>query len=260
MIGTTQKYGDFEVGHVSAIVAPFLVPRLQTSAFLEAGNTGVINSVLIRNKNQYRLFFADGYAMTLSLLVDGEEPQFTIQRYFKADGTTPVTWDVIQAFTESTGRDRIFGATADGTGNVFELERSNTFNSGVIPAYAILVPDHITDQSGLTAWSNKDFRDLHVYGRAQDYATFTVSRSGNYDAPNTVAANLISQIFGSSTATPTGNTTPFLSNSVLQITGRAVNIRVDSGTGSDPSATTAQFPHVIQAVEYDVTPLQPQIT
>lgn len=201
---------------------------------------------------------ADGDVMTLSLLVDGEEPQFTRQKYFKSDGTTAVTWDVIQAFTESTGRDRIFGATADGTGNVFELERSNTFNGGAIPAYAILVPDHILDQTGITGWSNKNFPDLHVYGRAQDYATFKVSRSGDYDALNTQALNLIPQIFGASTVAPTGNTAPFMSNSELKINGRALNIRIDSGSGTDPSATTPQFPHVIQAVEYDVKPLNPK--
>lgn len=187
--------------------------------------------------------------------MDGEAPQFTIQKY--TNSTAALTWDVVQAFTESSGRDRIFGATADSTGYVYELERSNTFNGGVIPAYIVLVPDHILDQSGMTAWSNKLFVDLHVYGQAQDYATFTAARSGNYDPLNTTAANLIPQTFGSSTATPTGTISPYFSNSILQIEGRAVNIRIDSGSGTDPSATTPQFPHTIQAVEYDVKPLQP---
>src|SRR5262249_12977760 len=81
MIGATQKYGDFEVGHISSVVAPFLIPRLQLSAFFESANIGFANSVLIRNKNMARYFFADGKAMSLTFLVDGENPQFTIQYY-----------------------------------------------------------------------------------------------------------------------------------------------------------------------------------
>lgn len=93
MLGQSQKYGDFEVGHISGDVSPWLIPRLQLSSFFESANIGVINSTLIRNKNQYRLYFADGYVLTLTYLVDGEPPQFTIQKYF--NGANALTWDVI---------------------------------------------------------------------------------------------------------------------------------------------------------------------
>ena len=257
-LGQSQKYGDFEVGHVSAPVTPFLVPRLQLSSFFESANIGVINSTLVRNKNQLRLFFADGYALTLTYLVDGENPQFTIQKYF--NGANALTWDVVEAFTETTGRDRIFGATADGTGNVYELERSNTFNGNPIPAYCVLVPDHVPDSTGLTPWMNKGYSDLHIYGSGQDYATFLMSRSGNYDALNTQSNNQVTETFGLSTNVPTGNQAPFMSNSILQVEGRALNLRFDSGTGADPGATVPQFPHTIQAVEYDVIARQPKRT
>jgi hypothetical protein len=140
MIGATQKYGDFEVGHVSSEVSPFLLPRLQLSSLLESGAIGFLNSVLIRSKNMERKFFADGYCMSMTFLVDGENPQFSIQQYLKSDGVTPAPWSVVQAFTESSGRDRIFGAIADGTGFVYELKRGNTFDGLAIPRHQHLRP------------------------------------------------------------------------------------------------------------------------
>jgi hypothetical protein len=38
--------------------------------------------------------------------------------------------------------------------------------------------------------------------------------------------------------------------------GTALNLRFDSGTNGDPSASVPQFPHLIQAVSYNVNPLQ----
>lgn len=254
MIGATQKYGDFEVGHVSAEVAPFLIPRLQLSAFFESANTGFINSVLIRNKNMARYFFADGKAMSLTFLVDGENPQFTIQQYFKNDLTTPAPWNVAEAFTESSGRDRIFGAIADGTGFVYELERGNTFDGAEIPAYAVLVPD-----TGQAAYQNKQIGAVNLFGQAQDFATFQVSRSADYaTAQQATGGNIITETFGSLTAIPTGNTTPFRAygTSALQLEGTAITMRFDHGTNGDQSASLPQFSHTIQAFGYNVSSLQ----
>lgn len=264
MIGATQKYGDFEIGHISAPIAPFLIPRLQLSSAFNSGNIGVINSVLVRNKNQYRLFFADGKAVTLTFLADGEPPQFTIQYYttdIQVGGVyETLTWDVIEAFTESKGRDHIYGATNDGTGQVYEVDIGNSFNAAPIVSYAILVPDHVNNGGQTSAWGNKYYRDMHVYGQAQNYATFTITRSKDYDLVDSTK-NKIPQIFGGLTVTPTGLLKPFFSNQILQLEGRAINIRVDANSNQIISATTvSQFPHVLQAIEYDVESLQPKVT
>jgi hypothetical protein len=256
MIGQTQKYGDFEVGHISAPVAPWLIPRIQLPNQYEGNLISIINSTLIRNKNQYRLFFADGYAMTLSFVVDGENPQFTIQKY--SDGSNVMTWDVIQAFTQSTGADRIFGATSNVpslAGYVFEIDKGNSFDGGAIPAYVTLMPD--VEQ---TPYMKKQLSSFAVYGQAQDYATFQVSRAADYNVPAQASGNnVISETFGNASANITGTTQPFVSfgTAPLNIEGTAFGIRFDSGTGTDPGATTPQFPHTIQALSYDVSPLNP---
>ena len=253
-IGATQKYGDFELGHYSSDIAPFIIPRVQLSSFFEGPNTGIINSVLIRNKNMVRYFFADGTALSMTFLADNENPQFTIQNYVTGLGRMnmlpsgqPLTWDVVQAFTESLGRDRIFGATADGTGWVYELERANSFNGAAITAFATLVPD-----TAQTPYLNKEFKGINIFGQAQDYATFTLSRSADYvTVTQATADNVINGIFGSPTATPTGNIAAFLTyaTSGLMIEGTAINLRFDSSSNE-------QFPHVIQAVSYTIDQAQ----
>lgn len=233
-IGATQKYGDFEIGHISSPVTPFLSPRLQLSSQFEGGNIGSINSILARNKSQYRLFFADGMALTTTFLVDGEPPQFTIQKYFASDSTTPLTWDVLLACAESTGRDHIYGATADGTGWVYELDRGNSFNGGAIPAYVTVAGNDLQ-----APYDRKMFYDVGVHGVAQDYATFTMSRSADYTVPTNAVA--LPMTYGSLTAVPTGEVSTFVSFNAIQMEGRSINLRFDSSSNN-------QFPHTLQSI------------
>ena len=215
-------------------MAPFLVNRLQLSSQFEGGGIGAINSILVRNKNQYRIFFADGMVLTVTFLVDGDPPQFTTQRYFFADGVTALTWDVIIAGTESTGRDHIYGATADGTGNVYELERGLSFNGGVIPAFVLIAGNDLQ-----APYDRKMFYDVGIHGVAQDYATFNMSRSPDYVVPTTSVP--IPMVFGSASAVPNGEILAYVSFNTLQMEGRAINLRFDSSLNN-------QFPHAIQSV------------
>lgn len=110
-VSTTNAYGDFQLYHLSSKVASFLTPRLQNSAFIESGSGGVINSVLARAKNQYRLFFNDGYYLTATLIdPQNPVPQYTIGKYTLSGN--PITWDAIIAVTDDNGRDRIFASSA----------------------------------------------------------------------------------------------------------------------------------------------------
>ena len=245
MLGTTQKYGDFEVGHISSIISPWIIPRVQLSSFFEGPSNGINNSVLIRNKNQYRAFFDDGYALSMTFLFDGENPQFTLSKYLASDGVTPMVWTVAQAFTERAGRDRIFVCANDNSGYVYEMDRGTSFNGAAISAYAILAQDF-----GGVPYQTKSFKGIVVYGQAQDYATFNLSRSNNYNVPSQgTSMNQITQTFGSASAAPTGTILPYAAvNTSLSIEGEALNLRFDS-------SSYEQFPHIIQAVSYTVDPM-----
>lgn len=236
----TQAYGDFDTSQFSWDVWSWLRPRVQTYAFFQSANIGVINSLAVRNKSQYRLMFADGYQLTATFLREGEMPQFTIQYYVHADGTTPHTWDVVTAGVESNGRDRLFGATNDGTGYVYEIDSGKSFDGANIEGFATLVID---DQR--LPEQDKRYSDITIHGIAQGYATFNVSRSVNYAAVDT--AQNYPEVFGSLTAAPTGDEAYFASSSPLRIAGRNVSIRFDFSHND-------QYPMTLQAVSYYVIP------
>ena len=237
----TQAYGDFDTSQFSWDVWSWLRPRVQTSAFFESNNIGVINSLAVRNKSQYRLMFADGYQLTATFLREGEMPQFTIQYYVQADGTTPHTWDVVTAGVESNGRDRLFGSTNDGTGYVYEIDRGYSFDSAAITGFATLVVD-----DSRTPNQYKDYSNISIHGIAQDYASFDLSRSVNYNGVD--VTQKYAQVFGSLTAAPTGQEAYFASFSPVRITGRNLTLRFDFSHDDQPPTT-------IQAVSYNIKPL-----
>ena len=235
----TQAYGDFDTSQFSWDVWSFLRPRVQTSAFFESAPIGVINSLPVRNKSQYRLMFADGKQLTATFLREGELPQFTIQKYYAANGTTPLTWDVVTAGVETNGRDRLFGATNDGSGYVYEIDRGYSFDGGVINAYVTLVVD---DQR--SPFQNKQFTDCQVYGLATDYATFKMSRAADYLLPSSDI--FYQHTFGSLTAVPTGEEQYATSATPVRIFGRNISLRFDVGS--------IQPPVTIQAIALNMEP------
>lgn len=238
---STQSYGDFDTSQFSWDVWSWLRPRIQTPAFFESNNIGAINSLAVRNKSQYRLMFADGYQLTATFLREGELPQFTIQYYVKPDGFTPFTWDVVCAGVESNGRDRLFGATNDNTGVVYEIDRGLSFDGGKIKAHAIFVAD---DQK--IPYQNKNYINCQIYGQARDYSTFTMSRAVNYAEPD--PAITIDQRFGNIDDPATGANRYFVSDEINRIVGRNLVVRFDWEHND-------QYPVTIQAMAFKVEPI-----
>jgi hypothetical protein len=236
---STPAYGDFDHAQFSWDVWSWLSPRVQTSAFFESANIGLINSYPVRNKSQCRWCFADGAQLTATFLRAGEMPQFTIQNYTNASGD-PLTWDVLTAGVESNGRDRLFGATNDGTGHVYEIDRGYSFDGANIDAYATLV---VMDQGSPQQY--KEFTDMQVHGKATDYATFTTSRAVNYGEPD--PAKRYRNRFGSLTAVPTGEERYYSSAIPIRNMGRNLVLRFDRSSNDQPPVT-------IQAISYNIVP------
>ena len=243
---STQSYGDFDTSQFSWDVWSWLRPRVQTASFFESNNIGVINSLAVRNKSQYRLMFADGYQLTATFLREGELPQFTIQYFVRADGFTPLTWDVVCAGVESNGRDRLFGATNDGTGFVYEIDRGISFDGGNIKAHAVFVAD---DQK--SPYQNKSYVSAQIFGRARDYSTFTMSRTINYGKPDPQIT--IDQRFGNFDAPATGEYNYFVSDEIARIAGRNLVVRFDWDHND-------QYPVTIQAMSFKIEPLGDKVT
>lgn len=236
---STPAYGDFDHAQFSWDVWDWLRPRVQTSAFFESANIGLINSYPVKNKSQCRWCFADGAQLTATFLREGENTQLTIQNITNSEGN-PLTWDVVTAGVESNGRDRIFGATNDGTGYVYEIDRGYSFDGANIDAYATLV---VMDQGSPQQY--KEFTDMQVHGKATDYATFTTSRAVNYGEPD--PTKRYTNRFGSLTAVPSGEERYYSSAIPIRNMGRNLVLRFDRSSNDQPPVT-------IQAISYNIVP------
>lgn len=82
-LNQSQRYGDFTGNRLSHRVTPWLRPRLTRAlnAVGVAALNGIICTSVSRSKNQYLVWFRDGYVLCLSFVGPEMEPQFTIRKY-----------------------------------------------------------------------------------------------------------------------------------------------------------------------------------
>lgn len=76
----SAAYGDFVGRPMSYKVNSWLRPRLRRVSAKYTNTIGVIGSMIVRNKNQYRLFFKDGYCLTMTVK-DDNTGEFTTQQW-----------------------------------------------------------------------------------------------------------------------------------------------------------------------------------
>ena len=114
---TTQRFGDFKSSTISEYIDPFLQPLL--------GSTQ--GSMRVKEKNQYRLFFNDNRAITLTLEGD------------KVIGFTRQLYDVLPVCSSSTensaGKEELFFGSEDGF--VYQMDSGASFNGNPIVAVII---------------------------------------------------------------------------------------------------------------------------
>lgn len=102
----SDKYGNFLGNRLSHKVSPWLLPRLSKES---SNNYGIITAYPVRNKNQYRVWFKDGYQLVMSLVGPEQEPQFTFTNYIfggtqDESGTPPA--DDYETVVITNGSDR----------------------------------------------------------------------------------------------------------------------------------------------------------
>lgn len=82
-LAQTTDYGDFLGSPLSQSVSPWLRPRLIRRA---TSDKEVVVAWPVRSKNQYKLAFADGYVLTMSMNYGTQSsPTFSKQKYFITD-------------------------------------------------------------------------------------------------------------------------------------------------------------------------------
>lgn len=117
-LNTTAAFGDWRAGTLSQMVEPLM------KAKRDAG-VGVAASIVVRGKDQYRLFFDDGSGVTLYI---GRKSPEILPFNLPIDVTCAWTGEV-----NAGEGDRLFVGTADGF--VYELDRGLSFDGATIDAY-----------------------------------------------------------------------------------------------------------------------------
>lgn len=187
-------YGDFVGQRLSYQVSPWLIPRLQGTVSpvgTVATSAGPIFALPVRTKNQYRLFFSDGYVLTMTLVGTEQQPVFTIQAYGLyhrevLDFKTIVAWDgnivprAEASWVDDSGAEHIHLAhwskvTPLSKYYMYEFDKSWTFNGYGIPSYIV------SNQNFFASPFDYDVaRKLRLHGTSMGYAPMSVFIDKNY--------------------------------------------------------------------------------
>lgn len=134
-LAAIQEYGDFASNVLSKYIQPWLKTKLGS----------VQSSMRVKDKNQYRLFFDDMQAVTL-----------TMDRN-KVIGFTRQVYDKLPVCAFSTedenGREELFFGSTDGY--VYQMDKGNTFNGEALPSILKTHFNHLN-----TPRTNKGVRNI----------------------------------------------------------------------------------------------------
>lgn len=174
---TPESFAAAERNYLSVAVEPWLRERLQAVMNTEQRYLRPIGALAVRAKNQYRLFFRDGYVLTMTAR---ENVEFTLQRYFvpatsEFEQDTPWAVRALAGGLDSNGRERLFCSfTGVKAGYLFEIDIGNTLDGEPIPFHAELNPISFGGMSQLVRLE-RSFLAAAGYG----YAPLNIARKIN---------------------------------------------------------------------------------
>lgn len=240
-VDATQAFGALTRTYVSMAVEDWLKSRLRGNSGAAMRNIRPLCAVALRYQNQYRVYFQDGYVLTLTI---GKPLQFTLQRYFlPGDATTPdqpFPLASLASGIDADGTGRLFGSfDADANrGYVFELDHGATFDGQKVPAMLVLNP-----LSFSVAVMLKRFEHMFLLGRAEGYAQLLIDHAVNGDIPDGVDA--LPMTLGDEEADY--GTRQARGSLDSPVEGYDVTIRIDS-------LTDEEGVHTLQAIATDADP------
>lgn len=167
-LSTTQKFGNFEHSSISELIRPFITQeRVKTSY-----------SCIVRNKNQYRIFFSDGFGVYVTINGD------------KLMGMMPVSLanavSCASSVVLSDGTERIMFGSSNGM--VYEMEKGTSFDGTAINAYLTLAYNNSKSPRLL-----KRYRGAALEVSGSGYAEFSLAYSlgyANSDIPSPLSQTI----------------------------------------------------------------------
>lgn len=243
---TTDAYGDFQTNRISDYVSNWLLPRLQNRVVSSARNQHVVNTSLSRAKNQYRMYFADGYRMSITL---NPEPEITFQQlYTGADPDQYVRVLATDSDVDDLSTDRVFFTMdvnpdydhgAD-LGYVYEDDRGTSFNGDTIKRWVELAPLSDLQIADDTTWGT-----WHLYGEAHGYAALQLTTALDLatpaDADVSSEDSLYSIELGATSNDPATKQKAYRDKARMKKNGMYLSMRFQS-------TTDKELPHVLQTI------------
>lgn len=121
----TDQYGDFRMGTLSYLIDPIFAARRRRGVL-------PIGSIRLRSKDQYRLYYDDGSAITMYL--GGEYPQYLTQRLDHVVRCSCVGED-------SSGNEIAFFGSDDGF--VYQIDAGTSFDGESVEAFLRLAHNNL---------------------------------------------------------------------------------------------------------------------
>jgi hypothetical protein len=248
----SQKYGNFVGFRTSQKVTPWLLPRMTRSDDLFSINNaaGVVCAVPVRTKNQYRIFFRDGYFLTYTMMPDGSGA-FTYGRYVLNEENDEFFVPICHSSQVDTdGVERIHMAhysprseiTSANSRYVYEFEKGFGFDGSWFDWYYT------------TAFAYKDpFRDstirkVNVDGltKGASWATITVAKDYDEDSYSTTLVPL--NLPRTPASVPSSDFKPASVMANVAKEGRSLSLKVQRS--SETKTLVPPIVHQVLLVQY----------
>lgn len=120
---TSDKFGDFEQGRMTEAVREWTRERLQRHPTANLSTVTSVYGMPFRAKNQYRLYFSDGYILNVYLGSSQRPPEIMLGHYDTTDYSDAYVPTWIDSSVLSTGRERV--VMGDKNGNVWIVDGAN---------------------------------------------------------------------------------------------------------------------------------------
>lgn len=153
----SQAFGNFNLNVLTKDIQPLID--------LKRGRE--IASCVIRNNNQYWIFFNDGSGIIMQVLQSNNTNAPTIGPAMTFDYGEDRVMNVIDSFVDLDGIDRVLAGSNDGF--VYELNKGTTLDGDSMRFYIML---HFNHSSSLRI--RKNYRRTVFHVEAQGYAEFKV--------------------------------------------------------------------------------------
>ena len=269
----TDMQGAFIGRPLSNMVSPWLRPRLSAKKYWLDSRTAQVPLFAhsIRAKNQYRVWFSDGYVLCMNMNSAEEAPRFTFLRYgfnFGQSTFVPLTPIACSSYVDVTGTERIhiahwnrFGVDTVASNSatlfkyVFEMEKGWSFDGQDFPARVSMNLSFLD-----TPFDYDQIRKIELHAADYNNTTLFAGFGTKYGEEGSYTGMTLG-----STYVPAGRNaagaialdyTPFSKMINVATRGRPLYLKFkNSSTATgDTSASAIEPPHILQALLVQYTP------